>query len=240
VNEKSLVLVTGANRGACSLTLSNENKKSNIVKITFIGIGNVGSALADGLAQAGHSIVIAARDSSSQTVENPLSKIALSASHLPPKPLTNRQWFSWQHRMMAASKALSGLNLKGKILVDCTNPVGPGISHGLQSKSSGSEEIQKLAPYANVVKAFTIVGYENFENSSYPGYGELKPVMLIAGDDTKAKDVVSQFAAELGWRAQDAGPLSSALHLEHICRLWVKIARVQGKGPNFVWSILER
>ena len=210
------------------------------MKITFIGIGNVGSALANGLAQAGHSIVIAARDSSSQTVEKALKQNNSFRVASPAEAVDESEVVFLATPYEAASKALSGLNLKGKILVDCTNPVGPGVSHGLQSKSSGSEEIQKLAPDAKVVKAFTIVGYENFENSSYPGYGELKPVMLIASDDPKAKEVVSQFATELGWRAHDAGPLSSALHLEHICLLWVKIARLQGKGPNFVWAILER
>ena len=38
----------------------------------------------------------------------------------------------------------------------------------------------------------------------------------------------------------DAGPLSSALHVEHMTLLWIKIARVAGNGPNFVWAMLER
>ena len=38
----------------------------------------------------------------------------------------------------------------------------------------------------------------------------------------------------------DLGPLSSALHLEHMTLLWIKMSRVQGKGSNFVWAMLER
>ena len=38
----------------------------------------------------------------------------------------------------------------------------------------------------------------------------------------------------------DVGPLSSSLHLEHMTLLWIKMGRVQGKGPNFVWAMLER
>jgi hypothetical protein len=34
--------------------------------------------------------------------------------------------------------------------------------------------------------------------------------------------------------------LSSALHLEHMTLLWIKMGRVQGKGANFVWAMLER
>jgi predicted dinucleotide-binding enzyme len=38
----------------------------------------------------------------------------------------------------------------------------------------------------------------------------------------------------------DVGPPSSSLHLEHMTMHWIKVGRVQGKGPNFVWAMLER
>ncbi len=140
----------------------------------------------------------------------------------------------------ANADVLAGLDLANKVLVDCTNPVGPGLTHGLQSRGSGAEEVQRLAPGAKVVKAFTIYGFENFQNSAYPGYGNLKPAMLIAGDDASAKATVGKLCEDLGWRPVDAGPLSSSLHLEHMTLLWIKMGRVQGKGPNFVWAMLER
>ena len=36
-----------------------------------------------------------------------------------------------------AVTALKGFDLTGKILLDCTNPVGAGLTHGLDSKTSG-------------------------------------------------------------------------------------------------------
>lgn len=47
--------------------------------------------------------------------------------------------------------------LEGKILVDCTNPVGANLSHRLKSERSGAEFVQSLVPTAKVVKAFTIL-----------------------------------------------------------------------------------
>ncbi len=32
-----------------------------------------------------------------------------------------------------------------------------------------------------------IFGFENFQNSAHPGYGNLKPAMLLVGDDASAK-----------------------------------------------------
>jgi len=80
-----------------------------------------------------------------------------------------------------------------------------------------------------VVKAYTIFGFENLQDNHYPGYGNSKPVMLIAGDDAGAKKVVSNLAAQLGWNSKDSGPLSSfrlghagALKMHsHPIRAWV-------------------
>ena len=130
--------------------------------------------------------------------------------------------------------------LDGKIVVDCTNPVGANLSHGLQSQISGSETIQEFVPNAHVVKAFTIYGYENFEDSTYAGYGDLKPAMLIAGNNPSAKETVSSLCSQLGWESVDTGNLSMSLHLEHMTLLWIKMARVQGKGSGFVWAMLQR
>jgi predicted dinucleotide-binding enzyme len=130
--------------------------------------------------------------------------------------------------------------LAGKVLVDCTNPVGPNLTHGLQSQTSGSETIQALMPETQVVKAFAIYGFENFEDSHYPGYGDLKPAMLIAGNDAAAKATVADLCDQLGWETVDTGNLSMALHLEHMTLLWIKMARAQGRGAGFVWAMLQR
>ena len=210
------------------------------MNITFIGIGNVGSALANHLARAGHQVTVAARDPRSKSV---VAALALNPSFRvasPPEAVSGSDIVFLATPFGAAAEALAGLNVAGKVLVDCSNPVGPGITHALKSQTSGSEQIQALAPGAKVVKAFTIYGFENFQDSRYGGYGDLKPVMLIAGDDAESKKVVSSLAGQLGWRAADAGALSSALHLEHMTLLWIKMARVSGNGPNFVWAMLER
>lgn len=211
------------------------------MNITFIGIGNVGSALADHLAQAGHKVAIGAHDPQSSSVIAALKKNPSLRCLSPLEACQSAEVVFLATPYQANVVALAGLEaaLAGKVLLDCTNPVGPGLTHSLPS-GSGSEQVQKLVPAAKVVKAFTIYGYENFEDPHYPGYGDLKPAMLIAGDDTGAKALVAGLIEQLGWRPVDAGPLSSALHLEHLTLLWIKMARVQGKGAGFVWAMLER
>ncbi len=211
------------------------------MKIAFIGVGNVGAPLADRLQKLGHQVTIAARDPQSQTV---VAALALNPALLVQPPLAaieTADAIFLATPFAAIESALTPLKLalNGKTLVDCTNTVGAKLTHGLQSKISGGETIQQLVPDARVVKAFTIYGYENFEDNHYPGYGDLKPAMLIAGDDLAAKSIVADLAQQLGWEPIDTGNLAMSLHLEHMALLWIKMAGTQRNG-GFVWARLQR
>jgi 8-hydroxy-5-deazaflavin:NADPH oxidoreductase len=211
------------------------------MNITFIGIGNVGAPLADRLQQVGHSVAIAARDPQSPSVQAALGRNPNLQVQAPVAAVQTAEVVFLATPFAATQAALADVGaLSGKILVDCTNPVGPNLTHGLSSERSGSEVIQSLVPQAKVVKAFTIYGFENFENNTYPGYGDLKPAMLIAGNDATAKHVVSALCQALGWEPVDTGNLAMALHLEHMTLLWIQMARVQGLGPDFVWARLHK
>jgi 8-hydroxy-5-deazaflavin:NADPH oxidoreductase len=211
------------------------------MKIAFIGVGNVGAPLADRLQLLGHQVVIAARDPQSPKVQSALSRNAKLLVQEPLEAVAAADIVFLATPFAAIEPALTPLKslLNNKILVDCTNPVGANLTHGLQSQISGGETIQQLVPDARVVKAFTIYGYENFEDNNYPGYGDLKPAMLIAGNDPTAKLVVAGFCEQLGWEPIDTGNLAMSLHLEHMTLLWIKMAGAQRKG-GFVWARLQR
>jgi predicted dinucleotide-binding enzyme len=99
--------------------------------------------------------------------------------------------------------------------------------------------VQDLATDAKVVKAFSIYGFENFIDCGFPEYN-VKPAMLIAGNDAGAKKQASVLIEEMGYQVIDTGLLNQALHLEHMTLLWVKMARVGGHHPHFVWAYLEK
>jgi predicted dinucleotide-binding enzyme len=123
--------------------------------------------------------------------------------------------------------------------VDCTNPVGVGISHGLESKISGAEKVQEWSKNASVVKSYTIYGFENLGNTDFSNYN-VRPVMMIAGNDSWSKDKVGLLNTDLGFETLDVGNLSQSLHLEHMTLLWVKMVRANGHHPNFTWAYLEK
>lgn len=211
------------------------------MKIAFIGIGQVGSALAGRLVALGHRVTIAARDPNSDSVKTAIANYPDLQVASPQAAVAGAEVVFLATPFAANQAALAEAgDLSGKVLVDCTNPVGANLTHSLKTERSGAEVVQSLVPTANVVKAFTIYGFENFEDNTYPGYDDLKPAMLIAGDNAIAKQTVSALCQELGWEPIDAGNLAMSLHLEHMTLLWIQMARVQGLGAGFVWARLQK
>jgi 8-hydroxy-5-deazaflavin:NADPH oxidoreductase len=211
------------------------------MKIAIIGAGQVGGALAVRLAKLGHDVRLAGSSEGSESVKKTLAR----EPSLRAEPLVQAVggaeivFLATPYAANDGVLAELGSALEGKVLVDCTNPVGPGLSHGLKSETSGSARLQEGAPGAKVVKAFTIYGFENFENSDYPGYG-VKPAMMFCGDDAEAKSKVGELIAGLGFEPVDVGGLEQALHLEHMTLLWVRMVRAKGHSPNLVWAALRR
>lgn len=128
--------------------------------------------------------------------------------------------------------------IAGKILLDCTNPVGPGLTHGLAGAESGSERIQRVMPAARVVKAFSVYGFENLEQPPQ-SRGDLRPAMFCCGGDAAAKAMVGSLIAAMGWEPLDVGGLEQALALEHMTLLWIRMVRAGGAPVNTLWARLS-
>jgi predicted dinucleotide-binding enzyme len=211
------------------------------MKIAFLGFGQVGAPLADHLQRAGHEVTLAARAADGESVQRARARNAALQVADPAAAVAAAQIVFLATPYQANAAVLPPLAdaLAGKVLVDCTNPVGPGLSHGLGSQRSGSAEVQALAPRARVVKAFTIYGFENLDDNRFPA-ANVKPVMMVCGDDADAKAQVATLIAQLGWEPLDVGGLEQALHLEHMTLLWIRMVRMGQRSPHIVWAALQR
>lgn len=211
------------------------------MRIAFIGHGNVGAPLADRLQRLGHDVVLAVGERGGASAallleRNPGLRIGPIADAVVAADVV---FLATPYQANQAVTTSVAGPLAGKILVDCTNPVGAGLTHGLASMHSGSEVLQRDLPSTRVVKAFSVYGYENFEDNAYPAY-DVKPAMLFCGDDAAAKASVGGLVAQLGWEPVDVGGLEQALHLEHMTLLWIRLVRVHGHSPHLVWAALRR
>jgi len=209
--------------------------------IAFLGYGKVGSALADHLQRLGHDVTLVTNNPSSESLKKALARNPKLKVGEKKEAVRSADIVFLTTPFPTNEEVLNEIaqELKGKILVDCTNPIGPNITHALNNVQSGSEFVQKLVPDTKVVKAFNIYGFENFEDNRFPA-SNVKPVMMFCGQDAVAKKTVGELIAQLGWEPLDVGDLSQALHLEHMTLLWVKLVRVGGHPPHSVWAMLKR
>ena len=88
-----------------------------------------------------------------------------------------------------------------------------------------------------MVKAFNTFGAE-FHGD--PDLGGSRVQVPMAGDDQSAKEELAAIAAKAGFEAVDAGPLRNAAVLENLAMLWIHLARVGGRGRDFVFQMIRR
>jgi predicted dinucleotide-binding enzyme len=140
----------------------------------------------------------------------------------------------------AATEAIarSVADWQGKVLVDATNPLAPGLA-GLTvgTTTSAAEQLASWAPTAKVVKAFNTTGAENMADASFT---QGLPFMPVCGDDAQARAKVMALAALIGFDAIDLGPLHAARYVEPFAMTWIHMAIKQGLGRNFAFGILRK
>src|SRR6266511_281531 len=140
----------------------------------------------------------------------------------------------------AAEAAIKSLgSLAGKIVIDCTNPLGMGPD-GLQLvlgfNTSAGEQVASWASGAFVFKTLNTTGAGNMAKAAdYP----IKPVMLVAGDDAGRKPEVMQLVGKLGFEPVDAGPLKNARLLEPFAMVWIDQAMKRGRGRDFAFALVN-
>lgn len=140
----------------------------------------------------------------------------------------------------ATEAAVKGLgSLAGKIVIDCTNPLGmgpDGVQLVLGFDTSAGEQVASWAPGASVFKTLNTTGANNMAKAAdYP----VKPMMLVAGDDAARKPVVMQLVAALGFDPVDAGPLQNARLLEPFAMVWIDQAIKRGRGRDFAFALVK-
>lgn len=190
-------------------------------KIAIVGAGNVGGALGARLEQVGYSVTYG-------TKENPVAEAVKGADVV----------FVALPANVTVDVMKGAGDLGGKIVVDCTNPVGPGITHAPPPEGSVTAALAKALPGARVVKAFNVFGKE-FHADPRLAHG-LAVDVPIAGDDAQAKATVAAIAEKAGFAPMDAGPLRNAAVLENLAILWIHMAMVGGKGRDVAWKLMSR
>jgi NADPH-dependent F420 reductase len=210
------------------------------MKIAIIGAGNVGSTLGKAWAKKGHEICFGVRHLNDDKTRQLLQSIGnkaqagaiAGAAAFGEVVVLATPWPATEAAIRAAG------DLRGKTVIDCTNPLKPDVS-GLEVgfTTSGAEQVAQWAKGAKVFKAFNTTGSNNMAD---PVINGISTVMFVCGDDEAAKPVVMQLAADIGFDAVDAGKLEQARLLEPWAMLWISLAFQGAMGRDFGFALLRR
>ena len=199
------------------------------MNVTIVGAGNMGKGIGTRLAAGGHGVRVVDTDpDQARQLAEEIGGGAKSASledSLDDEVVVLAVPFGAAEALV---KDLAG-RLDGKVVVDITNPVDSETFDGLVTPddSSAAEELSKLAPGARLVKAFNTT----FAGTLVEGKVGGQPLdVFIAGDDSEAKEKVSELVGSGGLNAIDAGPLRRARQLEHMGFLHMAIQDSLGTG----------
>jgi predicted dinucleotide-binding enzyme len=192
-------------------------------KVGVLGSGQVGQVLADGFLKHGHEVMRGSRDPSKLTSWKAAAGAKASTGTFA-EAARFGEIVILAVKGTAAEEAvgLCGDGLTGKVVLDTTNPLADSppvngvLAYFTGPNESLMERLQKQAPAARFVKAFSSVGSVLFVDPKLPA----RPTMFICGNDPAAKEIARGLLEQFGWDSEDCGAVEAARAIEPLCMLW--------------------
>ncbi|WP_435281297.1 NADPH-dependent F420 reductase [Streptomyces koelreuteriae] len=193
------------------------------MRIGVLGTGNMADALATHWVRAGHQVIIGGRDV--RKAERLATRIGGST-----KPAGLRAAAEFGQVVLAALPFGAGADvardmhaaLEGKVLLDCSNPVGPGFRLLTEGGPSAARRLAAAAPGAHVVKAFNLC-HEDVWRMRPPVFDGRPLAVPICGDDEEALVCVRELVRDVGCEPVAVGGLEWAGLLEATAALFITL-----------------
>jgi predicted dinucleotide-binding enzyme len=194
-------------------------------KVGIIGSGIVGQTLANGFIKHGYEVTIGTNTPAKrEELTSKTNGQARVGSFEDAARFGDIVVLTTKGSAAEAALRAAGIdNLRGKTVIDTTNPIAdaPPVNGVLQYFTSPNESLmerlQRLAPEARLVKSFSCVGNAFMVNPDFNGG---RPTMFICGNDDGAKDEVRRILDRFGFDVEDMGKVESARAIEPLCILW--------------------
>ena len=193
-------------------------------RIGVLGSGEVGQALAEGFLKHGYEVMRGTREPAKLAAWKAGAGAKASVGTFAETArFGDLVVLAVKGTAAEAAVDLCGGSLDGKTVIDATNPIAdrPPVTGVLwfftTLEESLLERLQRRAPRAKLVKAFSCVGNRLMVNPRVSGG---PPTMFICGNDAAAKGEVKTILDQFGWETQDLGRMEAARAIEPLCILW--------------------
>ena len=211
------------------------------MKNGVLGTGVVGQTIARKLADLGHEVRMGARQAGNDKAvawAKAMTSAGAKASHGAFADAAAFGEVIWNCTngvgALEALRAAGADNLRGKLLIDVTNPLdaskGMPPSLAVCNTDSLGEQIQRAFPDALVVKTLNTVNCGVMVNPGKVAGGD--HTAFLSGNDPSAKDLVREIMTGwFGWKhLLDLGDITTARGAEAYLLLWVRLWGAQQTG----------
>jgi len=203
----------------------------NQLRVAVIGTGIIGTTLARRFAEAGHTVIIGARNPERADAADLTGRTGASLATIP-EALESSDAVVWAIHGAAMADAVPAhaALLKDKTVIDATNNIGAPEMNSI-------DLIAEHAPAAQIYRAFNSLGWENFDDAQY---GDIPGDLLYTGPEGAAQTVAETLIAATGLRPVRVGDNDKAKIIDDLATLWFALAFGQGMGRNLGFKILTR
>ncbi|HLP38465.1 NADPH-dependent F420 reductase [Lacibacter sp.] len=186
-------------------------------KVAVIGLGNIGTAVANNLVKGDRAVIVADRtiakaNALAQQLGSRAQAMEIPAAIKAADIVVLAIWFNATKEVLQQYAT----ELEGKIIVDPSNPIAPDENGGFKKiigeKESAGEILVSLLPKnAKLVKALGTLGVASLTNAAFQ---QPANVLFYATDDTSINKEVEQLIHDNGFEPVRVGGLDQSIRIE--------------------------
>jgi predicted dinucleotide-binding enzyme len=197
------------------------------MKIAVIGAGNIGNTLGKKWSKSDHTVYYGVREpnhgkyahlnESGQVVsiEGALDLTRVVLLAIPGDAVTE---FMEEHTVL----------INNKLIIDATNNIHGGQMNNL-------EVLYEKTGNTQLVRAFSTLGWENFENPVVNG----QQVDLFYCGHSGARAIVEKLITDVGLHPVYLGPLEKAELVDGLTKVWFELVFEQGHKRRMMFKMVE-
>jgi 8-hydroxy-5-deazaflavin:NADPH oxidoreductase len=202
------------------------------MKIGILGAGNVARQLAALFTAAGDEVLLSEREPRAANGSEYSTGTFAEATAFGEIVIVAIP-FSAAGEVLSAARE----NLRGKIVIDATNPLGADWSPIFLGEDSAGEQTARLLPEAKVVKAFNTIFADVMRRAA--DFKGQKITAFYCGDDPAANRAVGRLLEKIGFEPLETGGLKNARYLEAMAHLNIQIAVGMNGGTDAAFKYLR-
>jgi len=186
-------------------------------KVAVIGLGNIGTAVATNLVKGDRAVIVSDRKiEKAKALSEKLGSLAqpmdIASAIKEADIIVFAVWFSAIKELLHQYAT----ELKGKIIVDPSNPIAPDEKGGFkkiigETESAGAIIAEMLPKNAKLAKALGTLGVASLANASFQ-----KPanVLFFATDDASINADIEQLIRDNGFEPVRVGGIDQSIRIE--------------------------